>query len=96
VEQYDLDIVDNEATPCALQRMVIEEVRPQDPSEIHPQMTPLHPHKDLIKMNMKIKMNTNIKFKRRVMIKGEMRKMGIRDKDHHTHECIKLFKEITP
>jgi hypothetical protein len=58
-------------------------------------MTQLHPHKDLIKMNMKIKMNTKIKFKRRAMIKGEMRMMGIREKDHHTQECIKLFKEIT-
>jgi hypothetical protein len=34
VEQYDLDIVDDEEAPCdGLQRMVIEEVRPQDPSE---------------------------------------------------------------
>jgi hypothetical protein len=29
-------------------------------------------------MNMKIKMNTKIKSKRRAMIKGEMRMMGIR------------------
>jgi hypothetical protein len=34
VEQYDLDIVDDEEAPCdALQRMTIGEVRPQDPSE---------------------------------------------------------------
>jgi hypothetical protein len=33
-------------------------------------MTPLHPHKDLIKMNMKIKRNMKIKSKRRAMIKG--------------------------
>jgi hypothetical protein len=34
VEQYDLDIVDDEEAPCdALQRMAIGEVRPQDPSE---------------------------------------------------------------
>jgi hypothetical protein len=61
-------------------------------------MTPLHPHKDLIKMNMnmKIKMNTKIKSKRRAMIKGEMRMMGIREKDHHIQECATLFKEITP
>jgi hypothetical protein len=45
---------------------------------------------------MKIKMNTKIKFKRRAIIKEEMRMMGIREKDHHTQECIKLFKEITP
>jgi hypothetical protein len=34
VEQYDLDIVDDEEAPCeALQRMTIGDVRPQDPSE---------------------------------------------------------------
>jgi hypothetical protein len=32
-EQVDLDLVDNEEAPCdALQRMVIDDVRPQDPS----------------------------------------------------------------
>jgi hypothetical protein len=46
-------------------------------------MTPVHPHKDLIKMNMKIKMNIKIKSKMRAIIKGEMRMMGIREKDHH-------------
>jgi hypothetical protein len=34
VEEYDLDIIDDEEAPCdALQRMAIGEVRPQDPSE---------------------------------------------------------------
>jgi hypothetical protein len=34
VEQYDLDVVDDEEAPCdALQRMAIGDVRPQDPSE---------------------------------------------------------------
>jgi hypothetical protein len=42
-------------------------------------MTPLHPQKRLIKINMKKKMNTMIKFKRRAMIKGEMRMM----ENHH-------------
>jgi hypothetical protein len=59
-------------------------------------MTPLHPHTDLIKMNMKIKMNTKIKSKRRAMIKGEMRMMGIREKDDHIQECTTMFKEVTP
>jgi hypothetical protein len=32
-EQVDLDLVDDEKAPCdALQRMVIGDVRPQDPS----------------------------------------------------------------
>jgi hypothetical protein len=34
VEQYDLDVVDDEEAPCeAFQRMAIGDVRPQDPSE---------------------------------------------------------------
>jgi hypothetical protein len=34
VEQYDLDIVNDEEAPCeALQRMAITDVRPQDLSE---------------------------------------------------------------
>jgi hypothetical protein len=34
VEQYDLDVVDDEEAPCeALQSMAIGDVRPQDPSE---------------------------------------------------------------
>jgi hypothetical protein len=34
VEQYDLDVVDNEEAPCeALQRMAIGDVRSQDLSE---------------------------------------------------------------
>jgi hypothetical protein len=34
VEQYDLDVVDDEEAPCeVLQRMAIGDVRPQDPSE---------------------------------------------------------------
>jgi hypothetical protein len=46
-------------------------------------MIPLHPHKSLIKMNMKRKMNTMIKFKIRAMMKREIRMMGIREKHHH-------------
>jgi alanine-alpha-ketoisovalerate/valine-pyruvate aminotransferase len=45
---------------------------------------------------MKKMMNQMIKAKRRVMIKGEMRMMGIKEKHHHIQECIKIFKEITP
>jgi hypothetical protein len=62
---------------------------------------PLHPHKGLIKINMKVKMSTMIMSKRRVMIKGEMRLIGIRKKatqeqGHHIKECTTTFKEITP
>jgi hypothetical protein len=43
-------------------------------------MTPLHMHKDLIKMNIKIKMNTKIKSKRRAMIRGRWGDENDRDK----------------
>jgi hypothetical protein len=36
-EQVDLDLVDDEEAPCdALQRMAIDEVRPQDPNDTTP------------------------------------------------------------
>jgi hypothetical protein len=67
---------------------------------------PLHPHKDLIKimkrikMNMNMKMDTMVKFKRRGIINGEMRMMGIRTKatrdlHHHIKEYATPYKEIT-
>jgi hypothetical protein len=37
-----------------------------------------------------------IKAKKREMIKGEIRMMGIKKKHHHIQECVKIFKEITP
>jgi hypothetical protein len=43
----------------------------------------LHSHKVLIKINMKKILNQMIKAKRRAMIKGEMRMMGIKEKHHH-------------
>jgi hypothetical protein len=69
--------------------------------KIVPQVIPLHLHKGLIKINMKVKMSTMIKSKRRAMIKREMRMMGIRKKatqeqDHHIQECATIFKGITP
>jgi alanine-alpha-ketoisovalerate/valine-pyruvate aminotransferase len=45
---------------------------------------------------MKKMLNQLIKAKRRAMIKGEMRMMGIKEKHHHIQECVKMFKEITP
>jgi alanine-alpha-ketoisovalerate/valine-pyruvate aminotransferase len=55
-----------------------------------------HMHKVLIKIIMKKMMNQMIEAKRRAMIKGEMRMMGINEKHHHIQECVKMFKEITP
>jgi alanine-alpha-ketoisovalerate/valine-pyruvate aminotransferase len=45
---------------------------------------------------MKKMLNQIIKAKKRAMIKGEMRMMGIKEKCHHIQECIKIFKEIIP
>jgi hypothetical protein len=59
-------------------------------------MIPLHLNKGLIKVNMKKKMNNMIKSKRRAIIKGEMRMMGIMEKHHHIQEYAATFKEITP
>jgi alanine-alpha-ketoisovalerate/valine-pyruvate aminotransferase len=56
----------------------------------------LHPHKVLINIIIKKMMNQMIKTKRRAMIKGEMRMMGIKEKHHHIQECVKMFKEIIP
>jgi hypothetical protein len=58
-------------------------------------MTLLHSQKVLIKIIMK-KMNQMIEAKRRAMIKEEMRMMGIKEKNHHIQDCVKMFKEITP
>jgi hypothetical protein len=62
----------------------------------HPRMILLQPHKVLIKVIMKKRMNTMIKFKRRASVKGEMMMMGTKEKYHHIQECVTMFKEITP
>jgi hypothetical protein len=43
----------------------------------------LHPHKVLIKIIMKKKIDQMIKANRRAMIKGKMRMMGINEKHSH-------------
>jgi hypothetical protein len=65
--------------------------------KVNPQVIPLTPHKGLIEMSMKVKMSTMIKSKRRAIINGEMRMMGIRKKatqeqNHHIQECTTIFK----
>jgi hypothetical protein len=46
-------------------------------------MISLHPHKVFIKIIMKKMLKQMIKAKKRAMIKGEMRMMGIKEKHHH-------------
>jgi hypothetical protein len=51
---------------------------------------------EMNKKNLKIKIKFMIK--RKILIKGEMRTMEImkdQERDHHTQECAKPFKEIT-
>jgi hypothetical protein len=86
--------------------MTIGDMRPHDPSEPQaspPQIILLYPHKIMSKinrMNMKnFKMKIEFMVKRKALIKGEIRMMGIikdQEQDHHTQECAKSFKEITP
>jgi hypothetical protein len=45
---------------------------------------------------MKKMLNQVIKIRKRAMIKGETRMMGIKEKHHQIQECVKMFKEITP
>jgi hypothetical protein len=51
-------------------------------------------------MNKKnLKMKIKFMIKRKELIKGGMRMIGImkdQEQDHHTQECAKPFKEITP
>jgi alanine-alpha-ketoisovalerate/valine-pyruvate aminotransferase len=56
----------------------------------------LHLHRVMIKIIMKKILNQMIKAKKRVMIKGEMRMMGIKENHHRIQECVKMFKKITP
>jgi hypothetical protein len=78
VEQYDLDVVDDEETPCeALQRMTIGDVRPQDPSDFKPQMILFHPHKTMSKIKRMNKMKIKLMIKMKALIMGDMRMMRI-------------------
>jgi hypothetical protein len=96
-EQVDLDLLDDEETPCdALQRMTIGDVIQAINLKNPPQMILLHPHKILIKIIMKKKMDQMIKTKRKAMIKEEIRMMGIMEKHHHIQGCATIFKEVTP
>jgi hypothetical protein len=53
----------------------------------------------MIKIKRMNKKNLKIMIKRRATIKGAIRMMGIikdQGRNHHTEECTKPFKEITP
>jgi hypothetical protein len=58
----------------------------------------LHPHKTMSKIKRMNKMKIKPMIKRKALIKGEMRMMGIiknQYQSHHTQEYTKPYKEIT-
>jgi hypothetical protein len=55
-------------------------------------MISLHPHKVFIKIIMKKMLKQMIKAKKRAMIKGEMRMMGIKEKHTTSKSASKCSK----
>jgi hypothetical protein len=99
-KQVDLDLIDDEKAPCdALQRMVIDNVRPQDPSN-QPQETSLNDTTPLAQGldqdNHEEDVEPNDQGQEESNDQGEIRMLGIKEKHHHIQECVKMFKEITP
>jgi hypothetical protein len=99
-EQVDLDLVDDEEAPCdALQRMMIGDVRPQDPSNQPQETSPndtTSPSQGLDQDNHEEDDEPNDQVQEKSNDQGGMRMMGIKEKHHHIQECVKMFKEITP
>jgi hypothetical protein len=59
----------------------------------------LHPHKTMSKIKRMNKMKIKPMINRKILIKGEIRMMGIikdQEQGRHIQECIKPYKEITP
>jgi hypothetical protein len=59
----------------------------------------LHPHKTMSKIRRMNKLKMKLMIKKKALIKGEMMIMGIlkgQEQGHHTQECTKSYKEITP
>jgi hypothetical protein len=79
--------------------MVIGDVRPQDPSNQHQEMSPndtTSPAKGLDQNEHEDKDEHQYQVQEESNDQGEMRMMGTREKDHHIQECTIMFKEITP
>jgi hypothetical protein len=66
---------------------------------LKPQMILLHPHKTMSKIKRMNKIKIKLIIKKKALINEEMRMMGIikdQEQSHHTRECTKPYKEITP
>jgi uncharacterized protein YeaO (DUF488 family) len=99
-EQVHLDLIDDEEAPCdALQRMAIDDVRPQDPSNQFQETSPndtTPPAQGLDQANHEEDVEPNDQGQEESYDQGEVRMMGIKKKHHHIQEWVKMFKEITP
>jgi hypothetical protein len=98
-QNEQVDLVDDEETPCdVLQRMVIGDVRPQDPSNQPKKTSPNDTTplaQGLDQDNHEKDVEPNDQGQEESKDQGEMRMMGIKEKHRHIQECIKMFKEIT-
>jgi hypothetical protein len=87
MEQYDLNVVDDEEAPCeTLQMMAIGDIRPQDPSEPQASNDTTPPHKTMRKIKRMNKMKIKLMIKKKALIKGEMRMMRIIKIKSTTHK----------
>jgi hypothetical protein len=100
VEQYDLDIVNDEQAPCeALQKMAIEDVRPQDPCESNIPNDTTSPTQDHEQDQEDDQDEDQAHDQEESIDQGGDKDDGVikdQEQSHHTQEYIKLFKEISP
>jgi hypothetical protein len=96
VEQYDLDVVDDEEAPCeALQRMAIGDVRPQDPSEPQAPNDTTPPTRDHDQDQEDEQNEYQAHDQEESNDQGGDKNDGDQAQDRHTQEYIKPYKEIT-
>jgi hypothetical protein len=99
VKQYYLDIIEDEESPCdALRRMVIGDVRPQDPNKDKPTSNEVAPPTQENDQNHDVEQNQDQEM---VKDQGELSKMRMlmikmnQDQHHHTQESNISHNVIT-
>jgi hypothetical protein len=97
VEQYDLDVVDDEEAPCeALQRVTIGDVRPQDPSESQVPNDTTPPTQDHEQDQEDEQDEDQAHDQEKSIDQGrDENNGGHQDQSHHTQKFTKPYKEIT-
>jgi hypothetical protein len=100
VVQYDLDVIDDEEAPCeVLQKMAIEDVRPQDPSEPQAPNDTTPPTQDHEQNQEDEQDEDQVHDQEKSIDQGGDEDDGDHQEsrlNHHTQECTKPYKEITP